>query len=89
MGIRFRRERPTPVLIIRAVGEASQHIHVVCRVNHHRHGGMVFCRGTNKCWPADVYIFNHLVVRRARSQRLAKRIEIHHHEVKRLNPQIL
>ena len=62
-----------------------QHFGVVRRVDHDRHVIVVLRRRAHQCRTADVDILDAVGKRRILQERLLERIEIHHHEVDRLD----
>ncbi len=80
------RGKATPRIELEATGpDRGDELRVVRRRDDNGHGRMVLRRGPNHRRPADVDLFDRLVLGRAAGDRLPEGIEVRHDEVERLD----
>jgi len=72
-----------------AVVDGFHNVAVLLRGGHNCHGRMVLRRGADHRGAADVDLLDALIIVRAGSDGLLERVEVDHHQLERLNPQLL
>ncbi len=92
VGGRVRKGLPRqPLALVErkaALSHGPQHVVVPRRAHHHRHRRVVLRGGAHHRRPADVDLLHAFVRRGAGCDRLHERIQIHHHELERLDARV-